>query len=106
MWSRGAGEGRRELFYISSDRRIMVVGYTTTSDSFLAEKAVRWSDFQVEPPDSTPGFTRRSSVDIAPDGKRFAVLVPANTGVSKPATHVRILFHFADELERKTARNR
>lgn len=106
MWSRGAGEGRRELFYISSDRRIMVVGYTTTSDSFLAEKAVRWSDFQVEPPDSTPGFTRRSSVDIAPDGKRFAVLVPANTGVSKPSTHVRILFHFADELERKTARNR
>jgi serine/threonine-protein kinase len=106
MWSRGAGEGRRELFYISNDRRIMVVGYTTTSDSFVPDKPVRWTDFQVEPPDSTPGFTRRSSVDIAPDGKRFAVLVPANTEVSKPSTHVRILFHFADELERKTARNR
>ena len=38
-------------------------------------------------------------MDIAPDGKRFAVLVPANTEVSKPSTHVRILFHFAEEVE-------
>src|SRR6185437_5765239 len=68
MWSRNG----RELFYLSNDRRIMSVAYRIKGDSFLPDKPSPWSRFQIEAPDRTPGFTARSSVDVAPDGKRFA----------------------------------
>ncbi len=98
MWSPNG----HELYYVSNDRRIMTVAYVTHSDSFLAEKPVVWSQFQVEAPVTTPEFTARGSVDPAPDGKRFAVLVPANTGASKPPTNVNMLLNFFDELQRRT----
>ena len=94
----------RELFYTSSDRRIMLVAYRTNSDSFLPDKPVMWAPFQVEPPDRTPSFSTRSSIDIAPDGKRFAVLVPATTE-SKAQAHVNVLLNLFDELDRKSGKN-
>ena len=39
-WSRA----RQELFYGTTDRRIMVVPYTVAGDSFRAEKPRPWSD--------------------------------------------------------------
>ena len=43
-----------------------------------------------------------SIIDLAPDGKRFAVLVSASTESQKPPTQVNVLLNFADELRRKT----
>ena len=101
MWSRNG----RELFYLSNDRRIVSVAYRIKGDSFLPDKPSLWSRFQIEAPDRTPGFTARSSVDVAPDGKRFAVLVPENTATPKPSTHVNVLMNFFDELRRRTEKN-
>jgi serine/threonine protein kinase/Tol biopolymer transport system component len=100
MWSRT----ERELFYTSGDRRIMVVSYSTEGDSFLPNKAALWTQFEVMAPNVTLHMAR-SSVDLAPDGKRFAVLVPANTEPLKPQTHINVLLNFFDELERKTRKN-
>jgi hypothetical protein len=47
-----------------------------------------------------------SIIDLAPDGKRFAVLVPANAESQKPPTHVNFLLNIFDELRRKTDSNR
>jgi Tol biopolymer transport system component len=94
----------RDLFYTSIDRRIMVVVYHTNGGAFLPDRPVVWSSFQVEPPDRTPSFTTRSSIDIAPDGKRFAVLVPAKTE-SKAQAQVNVLLNWFDELERKSGKN-
>ena len=39
VWSRN----RRELFYVNSDNRIMVVRYTANDHSFVPEKPRQWS---------------------------------------------------------------
>jgi serine/threonine-protein kinase len=57
----------RELFYESADNRIMVVDYTISGDSFLPGKPRVWSEKQL----FNPGLL---NLDLAPDGKRFAVL--------------------------------
>jgi serine/threonine-protein kinase len=101
MWSRQG----HELYYISKNLRIMSVAYVTHGDSFLPYKPAVWSQFQVEVPVMTPEFTARGSVDIAPDGKRFAVLVPASAGAAKPPTHINMLLNFFDELQRRTGKN-
>jgi serine/threonine protein kinase/Tol biopolymer transport system component len=100
MWSRT----ERELFYTSGDRRIMVVSYSTEGDSFLPNKPALWTQFEVMTPAATLHMAR-SSVDLAPDGKRFAVLVPANAEPLKPQTHINVLLNFFDELERRTRKN-
>jgi hypothetical protein len=99
-WSRNG----RELFYTSGDHRIMVVSYSIKGDSFLPNKPALWSRFEVLAPAATLHMAR-STIDLAPDGKRFAVLVPANTQPPKPQTHVNVLFNFFDELERQTRKN-
>jgi len=96
MWSRT----ERKLFFTSGDRRIMVVSYSTEGDSFLPNKPAPWAQFEMLAPNVTLHMAR-SSVDLAPDGKRFAVLVPANTKALKPQTHVNVLLNFFEEIERK-----
>jgi len=81
----------------------MVSSYHDKDGPFVAEKPVRWSDFQTMPPPELPFFS--SIVDLAPDGRRFAVLVRANIE-SQPPTHVNVLLNFSDELRRKTDSNR
>lgn len=96
IWSRSA----HELFYISRGRRIMVSPYSYHDDAFVAGKPSLWCDFQTLPPPEPPFFS--SIIDLAPDGKRFAVLVSASTESQKPPTQVNVLLNFADELRRKT----
>jgi serine/threonine-protein kinase len=93
----------REVFYTSSDRRIMVTSYTVKGGSFIADKPAPWCDLQMtlQAPNPNPPFAS-SNIDLAPDGKRFAILVPANTEPPKPPTHVNVLFNFFDELQRRT----
>jgi hypothetical protein len=56
------------------------------------------------PPPELPFFS--SIFDLAPDGRRFAVLVRANMESRQPPTQVNVLLNFSDELRRKTDSNR
>jgi hypothetical protein len=42
-----------------------------------------------------------STCDLAPDGKRVAMLLPDTDDKQKPPTHLTFLFNFFDELERR-----
>jgi dipeptidyl aminopeptidase/acylaminoacyl peptidase len=90
----------RELFYTSSDRRIMVTSYTVRDGSFVVEKPAPWSNFQAIMQGPPLLFTT-SNIDLAPEGQRFAVLVPAKTEPQGPPTHVSVMFNFFDELGRR-----
>jgi serine/threonine-protein kinase len=91
LWSSNG----RELFYLSSDYRIMEVDYSAHGDSFIPGKPRLWSERQIY----NPGLL---GLDLAPDGKRFAVLVPAEyAGPAKGSVHVTFLLNFFDELRRR-----
>ena len=95
MWSRDG----RELFYEALDQRIMVAAYIAKGDSFAADKPRRWSNTQILNPGS-PGF--QWGLDLAPDGKRFAVLPrPESVSEQKGSVHVTVLLNFFDELRRR-----
>ena len=68
MWSRTG----RQLFFETLDNRVMVAAYTVQGNSFVAEKPRLWSERQL----SNLSNTSRN-IDLAPDGKRFAVILPA-----------------------------
>jgi serine/threonine-protein kinase len=61
----------RELFFLALDRHIMVAGYTANRDWFAAGKPRVWSERRlVDIP--------VSRYDLAPDGKRFALVLNAD----------------------------
>jgi serine/threonine-protein kinase len=94
MWSRDGPE----LFYKSLDNRIMVAAYTAKADSFAPDKPRLWSNTEI----LDPGPGAQWSLDLAPDGKRFAVFpTPDATGEPKGSVHVTVLLNFFDELRRK-----
>jgi hypothetical protein len=94
IWSRDG----RELFYQSLDNRIMVSNYTANANSFAADKPRAWSDTPIR----EPGGTALWNLDLAPDGKRFAVFpIPESTGEQKGSGHVTVLLNFFDELRRR-----
>jgi serine/threonine-protein kinase len=93
----------RELFYTSRDRKIMVTNYSTNGDLFTPGKPVLWCDFQVATNVQVVRLAP-STIDLAPDGKRFAVIVPVRAEYQKPQTHVNVLFNFFDEVRRRTPR--
>ena len=92
VWSKSA----RELYYRTQDNRIMVATYSVTGDTFVADKPHLTSGKQLENTGTTPSF------DLAPDGKRFAVLLPAE-GPEPPTvqSHVILVMNFFDELRRR-----
>ena len=83
-WSRSA----RELVYRSGDE-VMAVRYTVTSDGFLAEKPRVWI--------AKLGGT---DWDLAPDGRRAAVVTPVRSGPAREHEVV-FLLNFIDELQRR-----
>lgn len=92
MWSRG------DLFFEAADRHIvMAAAYTVKGDSFVAGKPRLWSEKAIG------GFITRRSLDLAPDGKRMAVLMPASEakGAPEAQNHVVFLENFFDELRRR-----
>jgi DNA-binding winged helix-turn-helix (wHTH) protein/Tol biopolymer transport system component len=94
VWSRN----RRELFYVNSDNQIMVARYTADEHSFVSEKPRLWSPA----PLFRPTYNALWNLDIAPDGRRFVVLVPPASRSEEPATvHATILLNFFDELRRR-----
>jgi Tol biopolymer transport system component len=95
MWSRNG----RELFFETLDNRIMVAAYTVKGDSFVADKPRVWSE---KPVGGTVNAVR--NVDLAPDGKRIAALMPVDTPEGQKAqSHVIFLENFFDEVRRRTA---
>jgi serine/threonine-protein kinase len=89
-WSSNA----RELFFQRALRAIMVAGYSVQGDSFVPGKPRVWSESGV------PAGNSLSA--LAPDGKRFAVVLPSEIGnEQKPITQVTFLLNFFDELRRR-----
>jgi serine/threonine protein kinase/Tol biopolymer transport system component len=90
MWSRA----RRELFYTTTDDRIMVVPYTVVGDVFRADKPRLWSEarFMRRP--------RQASIDLHPDGDRFAVATVPQAQIKATQDKVVLIFNFFDELRR------
>ena len=92
IWSRDG----RELFYETPDNRAMAASYTGKADSFAADKPRVWSNTQIREP---AGIW---NLDLAPDGKRFAVFPrPDANGERKGSVHVTVLLNFFDELRRR-----
>ncbi|HEY1494753.1 MAG TPA: DPP IV N-terminal domain-containing protein [Candidatus Solibacter sp.] len=91
LWSKTG----RELFYESADGRIMVLDYSVDGDAFVPGNPRLWS--------KAPVFqTGVSNLDLAPDGKRFAVLTaPEAAAYAKGSVHVTFLLNFFDELKRR-----
>jgi serine/threonine-protein kinase len=93
VWSRNG----RELFYRagSGQNRIMVANYTAKGDAFVADKPRLWSEKQF-------GVTANyANFDLAPDGKRFAVLMTPEGEGEKAPSHLNFLLSFFDELRRR-----
>jgi WD40 repeat protein len=94
VWS---GDGER-LFFLSSDWHIMVADYIASRNSFTAGKP------RVCSPKTVIFLGGNYPYDLAPDGKRFAVVLnPAGTGEQEQRStdRVTVLLNFFDELRRK-----
>ena len=77
---------------MGADNRLMVASYSVKAESFSPDTPRVWSETRIVP--RTFGF-----YDLAPDGKRFAVMV--STGDDKQRANLTFLFHFFDELKRR-----
>ena len=85
----------KELLYCAGDNRIMVAKYTTSGDSFHADKPQVWSPGQFNCSGFVPEF------DLHPDGQRLAVLKAGGNGEVLKVDKVSFVFNFFDELRRK-----
>ena len=91
MWSSNG----KDLFYRTDDQRIMVASYTVTGGSFVHDTPRVWSDKRL----ANTGLSL--NLDLAPDGKGFAVLMPAdNPEPRETRGHVTLMLNFFDELRR------
>src|SRR5262249_51412483 len=94
IWSRSG----HELFYRAEDGRIMVATYTVKGETFVADKPRLWSGKQL----ATVGMG--GNFDLAPDGKRLVVLMPAESPEPRESqNHVKIVVNFFDEIRRRVA---
>jgi Tol biopolymer transport system component len=93
MWSRTG----RQLFFETLDNRVMAAAYTVQGNSFMAEKPRPWSERQLS------NLTNTSrNIDVAPDGKRFAVILPVEQpGSQQTRSRVTFIENFFDELRRR-----
>ena len=97
MWSRNS----EQLFYRTEDQRIMVVNYTVKGELLVADKPRVWFGKQL----ANTGTS--VNIDLAPDGKRFAVLMPAQSTEPREAqSHVTLLVNFFDEVRRLSAQGK
>jgi serine/threonine-protein kinase len=92
IWSRDG----RQLFFTSLDNRIMVASAMVEGESFLSGKPLLWSPAQIRQPSAA------MFLDLAPDGKRFAVFpMPEAKPEEKGSVHVTFLLNFFDEVRRR-----
>jgi Tol biopolymer transport system component len=91
IWSQTGSQ----LFFRKTGGEIMVVDYVTKGDTFEAQKPRVWSEHQVQSP-----IGDGRSMDLAPDGKRFAILERPPER-AQPNTRLIFLLNFFDELRRR-----
>jgi serine/threonine-protein kinase len=72
----------------------MVVGYRLKDNAFEPENPRLWSTNWLASIGLTPNY------DLAPDGERFAVLMPAQAPTA-PQRHVTLIVNFFDEVRRR-----
>ena len=85
-----------ELFYRSSDNRIMVVNYIAHGTEFSTDKPRVWSERRLF------DLGIAATFDLSPDGKRFSVLVQhGGDQLRTTQNHVTLLLHFLDEVRRR-----
>jgi len=89
-WSRA----RQELFYSTLDQRIMVAGYSTDGNSFVADPPRLWVDRRYE----LRGPIVNRSFDLHPDGRRIALAVPDPQAGRRDK--VVFILNFFEELRR------
>jgi len=93
-WSRNG----HELFYRTEEQRIMVANYTVKDGSFKPEKPRVWFAKQLANTGLAINF------DLAPDGKRFIVVMPAEGSAPRETqSHVTLVTNFFDEVRRRLA---
>jgi Tol biopolymer transport system component len=96
-WSRSG----HELVYRSGDQ-IMAASYTANGDTFVPEKPRVWIAKLGGTPVQVPNPAQQMDWDLAPDGKRVAVLTPLETAEALTQVHeVVFLLNFFDELRRR-----
>lgn len=76
------------------DNRIMVADYTV-ADSFKPRKPRLWSNTQIR--DTNP----QTNLDLAPDGKHFAIFPVSEAPAQGGSVHVTFLLNFFDEVRRR-----
>jgi serine/threonine-protein kinase len=88
---------RNELFYCAPDGELMVIPYSKSNAGFNAGVPRVWArgDFLVR---QGPRLSR--SIDVHPDGERFAVAALPDGDTRDKRDHVRLIFNFFDELRR------
>ena len=97
MWSRT----RPELFYATFDQRIMVANYMADADSFHVGRPELVSEARFT---LRRGGTTMRSLDLHPDGQRFAVAPGIDTSTVKQDKVV-FIFNFFEELKRLVPTN-
>jgi len=89
----------KTLFYRTAEQRIMAVTYSATGDAFAAQPPRVWSDRRI----ANTGMT--ANLDIAPDGTRFAVLMPAEAPEPLDTRgHFTFVPNFVEEVRRRLTR--
>jgi len=87
----------RELFFLARpSEKMMVTTYRTVGHTFIPGEPRVWSERPLL------DLGELGCCDIAPDGKRFAVVLYADgTSEYKPSTSLTFLLNFFDELRRR-----
>jgi hypothetical protein len=75
----------------------MVENYTVRGDTFFPDKPRIWSAKQLANTGMGINF------DLAPDGKRFLVLLSAESQDAHAQSHVTLMMNFFDEVRRRLA---
>ena len=94
MWSPNG----RDIFYRTQDQRLMVASYSVKDGVFNADPPRPWSSERL----ANVGMT--GNVDLAPDGTRFVVLMPADAAESRETRgHYTLVTNFFDAVRHRLA---
>jgi serine/threonine-protein kinase len=104
-WQVSSGGGRSpawsrtkpELFFTTGDGQIMVASYRAEGDAFQRDQPRLWSEKRFL---QRPGSDDRT-LDLHPDGTRFAVAADTESQVAAKQDKIVFVFNFFDELRRR-----
>ncbi len=91
MWSRTG----HEIFFNDLEQRIRVVSYTTDAAGFHPGTPRVWSEIRIM------NLTNIYTLDLAPDGKRLAIIPAGAPGeADRSVSTLMFLFNLPGELQR------